>query len=177
SDFDLVRAGLARRGDPSILESLDRVAALDVRLREVIAERDSLRATVKSLSKDVGALRREGKTAEAEAIQAESRALGERAAALDADHDQLSEQVRGELLVIPNLPYGGAPDGASDVDNPVVKGPFVPDSFPEHQRTPHWETATELGILDNERATKIAQSMWTMQRGAGATMARALCQL
>src|SRR5690606_11573359 len=101
SDFDLVRAGLARRGDPSILESLDRVAALDVRLREVIAERDSLRATVKSLSKDVGALRREGKTAEAEAVQAESRALGERAAALDADHDQLSEQVRGELLVIP----------------------------------------------------------------------------
>ena len=177
TDIDCVRAALARRGDASILESLDRVAALDVRLREVIAERDSLRATVKSLSKDVGALRREGKTAEAEAVQAESRALGERAAALDADHDQLSEQVRGELLVIPNLPYGGAPDGLSDADNPVVKGPFVPDSFPEHQRTPHWETATELGILDNERATKIAQSMWTMQRGAGATMARALCQL
>ena len=89
----------------------------------------------------------------------------------------MNEQVRGELLVIPNLPYDGAPDGASDADNPVVKGPFLPDTFPEHQRVPHWETATELGILDNERATKIAQSMWTMQRGAGATMARALCQL
>ena len=42
---------------------------------------------------------------------------------------------------------------------------------------PHWETATALGILDNERATKISGSMFTMQRGAGATLARALCQL
>jgi seryl-tRNA synthetase len=177
TDFERVRAALARRGDPSILESLDRVAALDVRLREIIAERDSLRAKVRSLSKDVGTLRREGRTDEAEAIQAESRALGERAAALDTEHDDVEKQVRGELLVIPNLPYAGAPDGASDADNPVVKGPFLPDSFAEHQRVPHWDTATQLGILDNERATKIAQSMWTMQRGAGATMARALCQL
>ena len=177
SDFDGVRAALARRGDPAILESLDRVAALDVRLREIIAERDSLRAKVKTLSKDVGALRRDGRVDEAEALQAESRTLGERAATLDTEHDEVDEQVRGELLVIPNLPFGGAPDGTSDADNPVVKGPFMPDSFPEHQRVPHWDTATALGILDNERATKIAQSMWTMQRGAGATMARALCQL
>jgi seryl-tRNA synthetase len=177
TDFDAVRAALARRGDPSILESLERAAALDVRLREIIADRDSLRARVKSLSKDVGGLRRDGRTAEAEAVQAESRALGEQAAALDAEYDEVNEQVRGELLVIPNLPFDGSPDGASDADNPIVKGPFLPDSFPDHQRVPHWETATGLGILDNERATKIAQSMWTMQRGAGATMARALCQL
>jgi seryl-tRNA synthetase len=177
NDFDAVRAALARRGDPSVLESLDRVASLDVRLREIIAERDALRAKVKSLSKDVGTLRRDGRTEQAEAIQAESRALGEQASALDGEFDAVNEQVRGELLVIPNLPYVGAPDGGSDADNPVVKGPFVPDSFPEHRKVPHWETATELGILDNERATKIAQSMWTMQRGAGATMARALCQL
>jgi seryl-tRNA synthetase len=177
TDFDGVRAALARRGDPSILESLDRVASLDVRMREIIAERDQLRAKVKTLSNDVGVLRRSGQVAEAEAIQAESRALGEQAATLDAEHDEVSEQLRGELLVIPNIPYGGAPDGASDADNPIVKGPFLPESFPDHRRVPHWDTATELGILDNERATKIAQSMWTMQRGAGATMARALCQL
>ena len=79
--------------------------------------------------------------------------------------------------MIPNLPHPDAPDGVSDADNPVVKGPFLPESFAEHQRVPHWEAATALGILDNERATKIAQSMWTMQRGAGATLARALCQL
>ena len=77
----------------------------------------------------------------------------------------------------PTCRIADAPDGASDADNPVVTGPFgLRDTFPEHQRVPHWETATALGILDNERATKIAGSMFTMQRGAGATLARALCQ-
>jgi len=177
NDFEATRAALARRGDPSVLESLDRAAAADVRVREIIAERDDLRAKVKSISKDVGMLRRDGKVDEAEALQAESRALGELEQQLDADHDAAADELREELLVIPNLPYDGAPDGASDADNPVVKGPVGPDTFPEYRRVPHWDSATELGILDNERATKIAQSMWTMQRGAGATMARALCQL
>ncbi len=176
NDFEATRAALARRGDDSILTSLDRAAELDRRVREIIAERDQVRARVKQLSKDVGMLRREGKVDEAEAVQAESRAIGETEKHLDVEHDTVAEALREELLVIPNLPFAGAPDGASDADNPVVKGPFLPDTFTDAQRVPHWESATELGILDNERAIKIAQSMWTMQRGAGATLARALCQ-
>jgi len=82
------------------------------------------------------------------------------------------------LLRITNLPHPAAPDGGGEEDNPVVKGPInMPASFPEHQRVPHWETATALGILDNERGTKISGAMFTLQRGLGATMARALCQL
>ena len=79
--------------------------------------------------------------------------------------------------MIPNLPHPDAPDGGGDDDNPLVKGPFLPESFPEHQRVPHWEAATALGILDNERATKISGAMFTMQRGAGRHARRALCQL
>jgi seryl-tRNA synthetase len=79
-------------------------------------------------------------------------------------------------LVIPNLPHPDLPDGDSDADNPVVRGPIGLGEFGEHQRVPHWETAVELGILDSERAAKISGSMFTMQRGAGATLARALCQ-
>lgn len=177
NNFDGVRAALARRGDSSILASLDRVVELDTRSRAIIAERDELRARVKSISKDVGMLRRDGKVDEAEALQAESRGVGEQASALDAEFDDVNEQIRAELLAIPNTPYDGAPDGASDDDNPVVRGPVgVLDDYPEHQRVPHWETATELGILDNERAVKISGAMFTMQRGAGATLARALCQ-
>jgi seryl-tRNA synthetase len=81
------------------------------------------------------------------------------------------------MLRIPNLPHPDAPDGAGDHENPIVKGPInLPATFGDHQRVPHWETATALGILDNERATKIAGAMFTMQRGLGATLARALCQ-
>ena len=96
---------------------------------------------------------------------------------LAAEHDEVSAALSELLLGIPNLPHPDAPDGANDHANPVVKGPIaVNATYPEHQRVPHWEAATELGILDNERAVKISGAMFTMQRGAGATLARALCQ-
>ncbi len=177
NDFDGVRAALARRNSADLLESLDRAHELDSRLLAITGERDGLRARVNEVSKQVGQLRREGQTEAAETLQAESRVIGETEKNLAAEHDAVSEALRQELLTIPNTPSPDAPDGLGDHDNPVVKGPFMPESFPDHQRVPHWETANALGILDNERATKIAQSMWTMQRGAGATMARALCQL
>jgi seryl-tRNA synthetase len=52
----------------------------------------------------------------------------------------------------------------------------MPVEFADHQRVPHWEAATSLRILDNERAIKISGAMFTMQRGLGATLSRALCQ-
>ncbi len=177
NDFDGARAALARRHDDSSLGALERARDLDVRLREIGAERDELRARVNAISKEVGTLRRDGDDAAAEALQVESRRLGETEKRLATEHDEISGQLRDLLLVVPNLPHPDSPDGTSDADNPVVVGPFVPDEFADHQRLPHWDTATELGILDNERATKIAASMFTMQRGAGATLARALCQL
>jgi seryl-tRNA synthetase len=177
TDYEGVRAALGRRHNPEVLDALARAAELDARLRDITSERDGLRAKVNALSKQVGEHRRNGEQAEADALQEESRTVGGTEKLLAEEHDEVSERLRQELLVIPNLPHPDAPDGVSDADNPVVKGPFLPETFAEHQRVPHWEAATALGILDNERAAKIAQSMWTMQRGAGATMARALCQL
>lgn len=177
TDFDDVRAAIGRRHDVSALSALDQARDLDVRLREIGTERDQLRAKVNEISKSVGAMRRDGDVEAAETKQEESRLVGEAEKQLATEHDDLGARLRQLLLVIPNLPYADAPDGTSDADNPVVSGPFGPDEFPEHQRVPHWETAAALGILDNDRATKIAQSMFTMQRGAGATLGRALCQL
>ena len=177
NDLKAVRAALARLHSSDVLSALDRVASLDARLRDLTIERDGIRARVNDISKQVGMLRRDGNTDQAELLQAESRQLGETEKVLADEHEAVSAALRNELLVIPNLPHVDAPDGTGDADNPIVKGPFLPDSFPDFQRVPHWDTATALGILDNERATKIAQSMFTMQRGAGATLARALCQL
>jgi seryl-tRNA synthetase len=177
SDAGAVRAALARRGKKDVLDLLDEALRHDVRAREITAERDGIRARVNELSKQVGGLRRDGKSQEAEALQAESRALGEQETALSAEADTVQSALRECLLRIPNIPHADAPDGASDADNPLVKGPVnLPGSFAEHQRVPHWETAVALGILDNERATKISGAMFTMQRGLGATLSRALCQ-
>jgi seryl-tRNA synthetase len=177
TEADAVKSSMARRGKPELLEQIDRAIAHDSRLREITAQRDQVRAKVNELSKKVGTARRDGDAAVAEALQAESRALGESETALAADFERLQEQLRDVLLRIPNLPHPEAPDGRGDFDNPVVKGPFgLSDSFPGYRRVAHWDTAEALGILDSERAVKLSGAMFTMPRGPGATLARALCQ-
>ncbi len=176
TDLDGVRASLARRGSASLLDDVDAAAELDTRLIDITARRDAIRARVNTISKEVGQLRRDGNTVAAEALQTESRELGDDERSLAAEHDVVSTTLRNLLLGIPNLPHPDAPDGTGDVDNPVVKGPIGPTDAAERLRVPHWETATQLGVLDNERAVKISGAMFTMQRGAGATLVRALCQ-
>ena len=177
TNLDGVRSALARRGKPDLLVQVDEAVALDSRIREISLERDALRAEVNDFSKQVGALRRDKRNDEAEALMERSRAGGDRERVLQGQIDTVQDALQQIMLRIPNLPHPDAPDGAGDHENPIVKGPInLPATFGEHQRVPHWETATALGILDNERATKIAGAMFTMQRGLGATLARALCQ-
>ena len=160
------------------MSALDEAVATDAALRVLARERDEVRHRIKELSQQVGQCRRQGDNAGAEVAMAESRALGDHERVLDERSAEAETQLRQVLLRLPNLPHPDAPDGASDADNPVVKGPIgMPDAWADHQRVPHWDTGVALGILDNERATKIAKSMFTLQRGAGAALGRALCQL
>ena len=178
SEPEFVKAAMARRVKPALLGELEHAEALDARLREITNERDSIRAQVNGLSKDVATMRRTKDDSGAEELMAKSRSLGETEKKLASEYDEASAALREVLLLIPNLPHPQVSDGNNDKDNKVVKGPLqMPKEFAKHQRVPHWETGTALGILDNERATKISGSMFTMQRGLGATMARALCQL
>jgi len=177
SDPDRVRSLMERRGRPDLIDELDRCVRLDARLREITKERDDARKGVNELSKQVAALRRAGDESAADATMTESRRLGEVERMLESEHDEVNEALRDLLLRMPNVPHEDAVIGVRDTDNPVVSGPHrMPATFADHQRVPHWEAATSLGILDNERAAKISGAMFTLQRGAGATMARALCQ-
>lgn len=177
TNIEGVRTALARRGKPEVLSQIDEAVQLDSRLRDITTERDAIRAEVNDLSKQVGTLRRDKRNDEAEALMGRSRELGETEQVLQAEFDEVQGALHQIMLRIPNLPHADAPNGAGDHENPVVKGPInMPTQFVDHQRVPHWETASHLGILDNERATKIAGAMFTMQRGLGATLARALCQ-
>ena len=174
---DAVRAGLARRGGDAAA-NVDRILELDVQQRALGTERDDLRARIKVVSKAVGQQRAQGDTVAAEDLMAESRTLGERERALDADVERISREVRDLLLRTPNLPSPDCPDGAGEEDNVVLRiEGFDPDSYGPHQRVPHWEIGAELGLLDGERAAKIAGSMFTMYRGWGARLLRAMVQL
>lgn len=177
NDPAAVKAALARRGKPEIIEQLDAAIALDGQLRDITAQRDASRARVNELSKLVGAARRYGENEAAEKLQTESRTLGDDEKALAEAFETVQGQLRDVMLRIPNVPHSDAPDGVNDQDNPLVKGPiYLPAEFSEHQRVAHWVVADELGILDNERAVKLSGAMFTMQRGAGAMLSRALCQ-
>ncbi len=176
TDYDAVAAALARRGEN--LAPLEALRALDERQRELAAERDVVRGRVNQLSKEVGLLRRDGRADEAEALQVESRELGAREQVLDADTAAVASEIRQLLLRIPNTPSPDAPDGAGEDDNVVVTvEDFDPDGYGAHQRVPHWDIGSELGILDLERGAKISGSMFVLFRGMGATLQRALCQL
>jgi seryl-tRNA synthetase len=175
SQPDVVRTALERRAKPELLEQLDHAIRLDVRLRDIVAERDTARARINDVSKQVAALRRDKQ--DAEHLVVESRSLGEQEKVLDGEYGEVEAVLRELLLQIPNLPHPDVSSGTGSHDNVVVRGPLqMPAAFASHQRVPHWETGVELGILDAERAVKISGAMFTMQRGLGATMARALCQ-
>jgi seryl-tRNA synthetase len=176
TDLAGVKAAVARRGEDTA--DLDRVHELDARQRAVVSRRDEARNRVRTLSKQVGRLRGEGRTEEAAELEAESREAGEEERKLADEAGVIGAEIRALLLRIPNTPAAEAPDGASDRDNPVlrVEG-YDPEAYGDHQRVPHWETGPALGILDVERAVKLSGSMFVMPRGMGATLARALCQL
>jgi seryl-tRNA synthetase len=172
---DAVKAALARRGIDT--SDVDRLVELDTRQRQLTSERDDLRSTIKALSKQVGQLHKAGKADEAEAARVESRSLGDREHVLAEEAAAVAAEVHDLLLRVPNTPAPDAPDGAGDADNPVLRiVGFEPDRYGDHQRIPHWELGERYGILDNERAVKIAGAMFTMQRRGGATLARALLQ-
>ncbi len=176
SDIDLVRRGVARRGEDTA--AVDRAAALDAEVRSLSARRDSLRAEIRSLSNEVGAMFRDGRRDEASELQEQSKALGEEEKGLDERAGELQAELREVMLRIPNLPADECPDGKGEADNVVVRTEnHDPDAYGEHQRVAHWDIGEELGLLDVERAVKLSGSMFVMYRGAGAALVRALCQL
>jgi len=178
SDPAGVRAAMARRAQPELLRQLDAAAELDREQRDLNGQRDDLRRQVNGLSKEVGRRRASGDVAAAEEAMAESRRLGAVEADVARQADDVERDLRDLLLRIPNIPAAEAPDGKSEHDNVVVATVgYEPERYGDHQRVPHWDVGTALGILDNERAAKISGSMFTMLRGLGATLSRALCQL
>ncbi len=176
ADVDAVRAAVARRGDDT--SPVDRAAELDSEIRELTTRRDSLRAEVRAISNEVGQLFRDKRQDEAKELQEASKALGQEEKEFDARAAELESELRAIMLRIPNEPAPDCPDGDSEADNVVTRvEQYLPDSYAEHQRVPHWEVAEQLGILDVERAVKLSGSMFVMYRGQGAALVRALCQL
>jgi len=179
---DVVKAALARRGVSAT--TMDEILALDVEHRMLLQDDERLRAEIKELSRQVGDARGNKDADTAEALSQTSRELGEKERTANDAVERVASELNDKLLMIPNVPDSRVPDGLDESDNVELrrwwvdmdKGAPLP-TYAEHQRVPHWEIGTELGILDMESGAKLAGSMFPLYRGAGSRLLRALGSL
>ena len=170
-NLERVRAALEARGFPT--GALDDFAQMDAERRRVIAESDRLNAERNSSSREIGALMKEGRREEADARRAEVSQLKERISELDRLRDEADSRMRETLSTIPNVAHESVPVGASEEDNVEVRRWGARPEF-DFEPQDHVDLGTALGILDLERATKIATSRFAILTGAGARLERAL---
>src|SRR5262249_24828056 len=173
-NFDLVREQLSTRNfDPALL---DNFTELDGVRRSMIRERDQLNAASNRISKEVGALMREAKKEEAESKKAESGAVAEKVKGMEAKLDELENEFRAILTGVPNLPHESVPVGADESANLEVRRWGTPRDFAIEGFEPkdHVDLGVGLGILDQERATKVTGARFSVLSGVGANLERAL---
>jgi seryl-tRNA synthetase len=173
-NFDLVRKKLSTRNfDPASLEGFKN---LDAERREFIRQRDELNAASNRISKEVGALMREGKKEEAENKKAESRQISDKIKKFDDGLALIEESLRRILTRVPNLPHESVPIGANESANMEVHRWETPRDFAAEGFNPkdHVDLGVALGILDQERATKVTGSRFAVLYGLGAKLERAL---
>ena len=170
SNLPAVEAALQRRNlNPATL--LGSFPDLDARRREAITELESLKARRNKLSEEIGKLKRTGGDATEQTD--EVRVLRDRMEDLQATADAYDADLRSMMAAVPNLPHASVPDGADEHGNRVEKTWGEPAAF-GFPAKPHWELGEQLGILDFNRAAKIAGSRFVVQIGAGARLERAL---
>lgn len=171
-ETDAVRDALARRGNPDLLQMLERVLTHDEERRELIAAVDALRARRNEESSRVAQLKRAGSHDEAAALIEEMRAVGEAISEKEARLAVVEEEIRNLLLLLPNLPAPDLPVGGVEA-NKVIRSWGEERSF-DFEPRPHWELGEGLGILDLPRGAKISGSGFPLFVGLGARLERAL---
>jgi seryl-tRNA synthetase len=170
-NLDKVRAALeARHADTT---ALDDFARADEERRHTIAESDQLNAQRNASSREIGGLMKEGRKEEAEARRAEVSGLKDRIAALDQLRAQTEERMHEMLSTLPNIPHSSVPVGTDESANTEVRRWGTRPDF-SFEPKDHVDIGTALGILDLERATKIASARFAILNGAGARLERAL---
>jgi seryl-tRNA synthetase len=171
SNIEHVRVALEARGFPTA--ALDDFAALDAERRSRIAESDALNAQRNTSSREIGALMKAGKKDEAEARRKEVGELKERMAELERARDEAERRMQELLAAVPNVPHESVPVGADETANVEVRQWGEARRF-DFEPQDHVDIGTRLGILDLERAAKIATARFAILFGAGARLERAL---
>jgi seryl-tRNA synthetase len=166
--LELVRRKLADRGTPDLLADFE---TMDRERRRLLMEAETRKARRNKLSDEIARLKKQGQ--DASTLVAETRELGVETAQFDQKAKACDENLRKLLESIPNLPHDTVPVGKSAAENQEIRRWGEPRQF-DFEPKPHWELGPELGILDFDRAAKIAGARFALYFGSGARLERAL---
>ncbi len=153
--------------------SLDKVLELDKKRREILVQVEEMKARQNTESKKIPTLKKEGK--DVTELMERLRLLSEDIKLLDADIKLVDDEIEEALMTIPNMPNPDITIGKSDADNKEIRKWGEPRKF-EFEIKAHWDLGVDLDILDFERATKITGTRFTMFKGIGARLERAIAQ-
>jgi len=176
----------ALRQDPKAVEtalkrrnpdfSLAPLLALDETRRHLLQEEEGLRSERNGLNKELATLKKAGENADA--VLEKAKGISERINTIEAEKEALASQQQDILMNLPNLPHESVKDGLGEEDNEEIRRwgcDFKNRPMPEVP--PHWETGTALNWIDFERGVKLAKSRFSVLRGNGALIVRALIRL
>lgn len=165
---ELVIAALAKRGGKI---SLDSFLSLEEERRSLLGKVEEMKSRRNAVSKEIGIMKKSGQ--DASEIMAEMRNLGDEIAAIDERVKIIEEELTNSLMNIPNIPHESVPVGVDDSDNIEQRRWSDPPKF-DFEPLNHWDIGVNLDILDFERAGKISGARFTVYKGAGARLERAV---
>ncbi|HIS23273.1 MAG TPA: serine--tRNA ligase [Candidatus Cryptobacteroides intestinipullorum] len=157
-------------------EIVYRIVDLDKNRRALQAELDSCLAGQKQKAAQIGALMKEGRKDEAEAVKLEVASLKEKSRDLEEKSEKNSHELESLMVLLPNIPCDQVPEGKGAEDNVVVKmGNEIPDLGPD--ALPHWDLARKLDIIDFDLGVKLTGAGFPVYKGKGARLQRALINM
>jgi seryl-tRNA synthetase len=174
SQPEQVQARLNSRGKGY---DISRLVELEQEVRALETQRSHLQAESNDIGKQVGLKMKSGAPeSEIQALKARSPEVKQLLAELEPKERSLREESNAILMTLPNLPSETTPIGANETENVEVRRWGDEYKSDRTDILPHWEIGEKLGILNFERAVKIAQARFVNLIGAGAALERALIQ-
>lgn len=171
-DPEAIKARVKTRGGDA-WELIDEILVCDENRRSGETEKQQLQADRNRISKEIGALKRDGK--DSSEIEAQVRQIGERIKEIGEEVDAAETRQQDLLLQVPNMPHPECPVGADETANPTIREWGEQPDF-SFKPKDHVEIGASLGLFDFELAAKISGSGFVTFTGAGAKLQRALIQ-
>lgn len=168
-DFEGVKERVEYRGKGDF--GIGDVKKYDDQRRSLLAEVEEMKHRQKVVSKQIPQMKKAGE--DTSEIMKEMKALSGRIKEMDGELAEVEKNLKDALLGVPNMPAEGVPFGKDDADNVELRKVGEPKTF-EFEPKAHWDIGEDLGILDFERAAKIAGARFTVYRGLGARLERAI---